>query len=127
MLDEEYQGLSHDADDSNIYILGRMGEYNVIIACLPAGQMGNNLAASVAVQMKSSFNAIRFSLMVSIESGVPSTEYDVRLGDVVVSQPYRKYGGIIQYDFGKTIPSGFVRTGFFNAPPTVLLNAVASL
>src|SRR5438034_3034926 len=69
MLDEDYQGLSQDADDFNIYILGRMGEHNVVIASLPAGQMGNNSAASVAVQM----------------------------------------------------------TGFLNAPPTILLNAIASL
>jgi len=127
MLDEEHQGLPQDADDSNIYTLGRMGEHNVVIACLPAGQMGNNSAASVALQMKSSFNAIRFGLMVGIGGGVPSTEHDVRLGDVVISQPFREYGGVVQYDFGKTTPSGFVRSGFLNAPPTALLNAIASL
>ncbi len=93
----------------NIYTLGRMGEHNVVIACLPAGQMGSNSAASEAVQMKSSFNAIRFGLMVGIGGGVPSTEHDVRLGDVVVSQPFREYGGVVQYNFGKTTPSGFVR------------------
>jgi nucleoside phosphorylase len=127
MLDEEYPGLPQDADDSNIYTLGRMGEHNVVIACLPAGQMGNNSAASVAVQMKSRFNSIRFGLMVGIGGGVPSAEHDIRLGDVVVSQPFKEYGGVVQYDFGKTTPDGFVRTGFLNAPPTILLNAVASL
>lgn len=127
MLDEEHQGFPQDADDSNIYTLGRMGEHNVVIACLPAGQTGTNSAASVAVQMKSSFNAIRFGLMIGIGGGVPSTEHDVRLGDVVVSQPSKEHGGVVQYDFGKTTPSGFMRTGFLNAPPTVLLSAVASL
>ena len=127
MLDDEHQSLPRDADDSNIYTLGRMGEHNVVIACLPAGQMGTNSAASVAVQMKSSFDAIRFGLMVGIGGGVPSTEHDVRLGDVVVSQPFREYGGVVQYDSGKATPSGFLRTGFLNAPSTVLLNAVASL
>jgi hypothetical protein len=38
-----------------------------------------------------------------------------------------EHGGVIQYDFGKTGPSGFTRTGFLNTPPTVLLNAVAKL
>jgi nucleoside phosphorylase len=94
MLDEKHQGLPQDADDSNIYTLGRMGEHNVVIACLPAGQMGNNSAASVAVQMKSSFNVIRFGLMVGIGGGVPSTEHDVRLGDVVVRQGIGRFSQI---------------------------------
>jgi len=34
---------------------------------------------------------------------------------------------VIQYDFGKTTPSGFERTGFLNTPPTILLGAVAKL
>ena len=127
MLDEEHQGLPQNADDSNVYTFGRIREHNVVIACLPAGQTGNNSAASVAVQMKSSFNAIRFGLMVGIGGGAPNAEHDVRLGDVVVSQPFKEHGGVVQYDFGKTTPSGFVRTGFLNAPPTILLSAVASL
>jgi nucleoside phosphorylase len=51
----------------------------------------------------------------------------VRLGDVVISQPYMQYGGVVQYDFGKTGASGFTRIGSLNAPPTVLLNALAKL
>jgi len=37
MLDEEHQVLPQDANDSNIYTLGRMGKHNVVVACLPAG------------------------------------------------------------------------------------------
>jgi nucleoside phosphorylase len=127
LLDEEHRGLPQDPDDTNIYTLGRMGEHNVVVACLPAGQTGNNSAAAVAVQMKSKFISIRFGLMVGIGGGVPSDEADVRLGDVVVSQPYMQHGGVIQYDFGKTTPNGFIQTGFLNAPPTILLNALAKL
>ncbi|KAI9764072.1 MAG: hypothetical protein M1840_008876 [Geoglossum simile] len=127
MLDEEHEGLPQELDDPNIYTLGRIGEHNVVIACLPAGQTGTHSAAVVAVQMKTRFNAIRFGLMVGIGGGVPSTVHDVRLGDVVVSQSYMEHGGVVQYDFGKTTPNGFLRTGFLNAPPTILLNAVASL
>src|SRR5277367_2801079 len=86
MLDEEHQGLPQHANDTNLYTLGRIGEHNVVIACLPAGQMGTNSAAAVAAQMKSKFVSIRFSLMVGIGGGVPSGESDIRLGDVVVSQ-----------------------------------------
>ena len=34
---------------------------------------------------------------------------------------------VVQYDFGKTGASGFTLTGSLNAPPTVLLNALAKL
>jgi len=127
MLDEEHQHLPQDANDTNLYTLGRIGEHNIVIACLPAGQMGTNSAVAAAVQMKSRFTSIRFGLMVGIGGGVPSDEADVRLGDVVISKPYMDYGGVVQYDFGKSTQSGFVRTGFLNTPPALLLNALAKL
>ena len=126
MLDEEHSGLPQDSNDTNLYTLGRIYEHNVVIACLPAGQMGTSSAAAVATQMKSKFASIRFGLMVGIGGGVPSAQSDIRLGDVVISQPHMQHGGVVQYDFGKTGASGHLtRTGFLNAPPTVLLNALA--
>ncbi|KAF2174971.1 purine and uridine phosphorylase [Zopfia rhizophila CBS 207.26] len=127
MLNEEHDDLDHDPNDPNIYTLGRIGEHNVVIACLPAGQTGTNSAAAVAVQMMSAFRSIRFCLMVGIGGGVPSLEADIHLGDVVVSSPHKQHGGVVQYDFGKATPSGFKRTGFLNTPPKILLNAVAKL
>jgi nucleoside phosphorylase len=127
MLDEEHEDFDHDANDTNIYTLGRISEHNVVIACLPEGQTGTNSAAVVAIQMKSAFTSIRFSLMVGIGGGVPSLEADIRLGDVVVSRPHKVHGGVVQYDFGKATPSGFERTGFLNTPPMILLNAIAKL
>ncbi|KAF4210319.1 hypothetical protein CNMCM5878_004636 [Aspergillus fumigatiaffinis] len=127
MLDEKHPDPPQDASDSNLYTLGRIGEHDVVIACLPAGRTGTNSAAGVAVQMKAKFKSIRFGLMVGIGGGVPSAGADIRLGDVVVSQPHGRHGGVVQYDFGKTRPDGFERTGYLNAPPTVLLNALAIL
>jgi nucleoside phosphorylase len=127
MLDEEHQDLPQDSNDTNLYTLGRIGEHNTVIACLPAGQTGNNSAAASAAQMKSKFTSIRFGLMVGIGGGVPSDEADVRLGDVVISQPHMHNGGVVQYDVGKTTPSQFVLTGFLNTPPVILLNAVSKL
>jgi nucleoside phosphorylase len=127
MLDEEHDTPRCDAHDTNIYTCGRVGEHNVVIACLPEGQTGTNSAAAVAVQMKSTFSSMRFGLMVGIGGGVPGEEADVRLGDVVVSKPHKTHGGVVQYDSGKATPSGFERTGALNTPPTVLLNAVANL
>ncbi|KAL1604867.1 hypothetical protein SLS60_004407 [Paraconiothyrium brasiliense] len=127
MLDEEHDTPLYDAHDTNLYTCGRVGEHNVVIACLPEGQTGTNSAAAVAVQMKSTFSSTRFGLMVGIGGGVPSEEADVRLGDVVVSKPNKTHGGVVQYDSGKATASGFERTGVLNTPPTVLLNAVANV
>jgi nucleoside phosphorylase len=127
MLDEEHNPPQSDAHDTNIYTCGRVGEHNVVIACLPEGQPGTHSAAAVAVQMKSAFTSTRFGLMVGIGGGVPSEEADVRLGDVVVSKPHKVHGGVVQYDSEKATPSGFERTGSLNTPPTILLNAVTNL
>lgn len=126
MLDEEHPELPHDPNDSNIYTLGRIGSHNVVIACLPAGVFGPTSAAAVAVQMKTKFPAIRFGLMVGVGGGAPGS-VDVRLGDVVVSQPSADHGGVVQYDSGTATTSGLKRKGFLNAPPAILLNGVSKL
>jgi nucleoside phosphorylase len=129
MLDEEHHDLEGDPadNDENLYALGSIGGHNVAIVCLPAGRIGNNPAAAVSTQRRATFKAIRFGLMVGIGGGVPSIEADIRLGDVVVSQPHTVHGGVVQYDVGNTTPSGFKRTGSLNSPPHVLLSAVAKM
>lgn len=127
MLDEVHDAPPLNSDDADKYTFGRIGEYNVVVACLPAGITGNSPAAAAAVEMKSTFRAIRFGLMVGVGGGVPSAETDIRLGDIIVSQPAKGHGGVIQFDFGKSTPSGFEQTGFLNAPPKSLLIALAKL
>ncbi|KXH58327.1 hypothetical protein CSAL01_13102 [Colletotrichum salicis] len=130
MMDEEFADLPSQPADSNLYFFGRIGVHNVVAACLPAGQMGTNQAATVASQMKTSFPSLRFGVLVGIGGGVPNLEddIDIRLGDVVISQPAGQHGGVIQYDFGKTGADGRIaRTGSLNAPHTILLNALAKL
>lgn len=66
--------------------------------------------------------------MVGIGGGVPSKAHDIRLGDVVVSAPCDKHGGVLQYDFGKTIQNKrFERTKFLDQPPRILRNAISGL
>jgi nucleoside phosphorylase len=125
MFDEVDEPIVTDNLDPSLYSLGRIGVHNVVITCLPAGSTGTQSAATVAARMKSRFTLIRFGLMVGIGGGVPSVEFDIRLGDVVISQPYQQHGGVVQYDFGKTGPGGqTIRTGWLNAPPPVLLSAI---
>lgn len=128
MLDERHNALPQNAHDNNNYTLGRIGPHNVAVACLPTGVMGVTSAAIVANQMLSTFTSLRFGLMVGIGGGVPSLEHDIRLGDVAVSKPEGTSGGVIQYDYGKTVQEGrFTRMGSLNRPPDVLLSALASI
>jgi nucleoside phosphorylase len=128
MLDEGHDPLQQSPHDDNNYTLGRIGAHNVVLACLPSGVTGLTSAATVATQMLSTFRGLRFGLMVGIGGGVRSEENDIRLGDVVVSKPTGTFGGVVQYDFGKTVQNGrFTRTGALNRPPDVLLAALASL
>lgn len=126
MLDEEHPDLPHHPNDDNIYTLGRIGHHNVVIACLPTGRYGTASAATVAIRMQAKFPSLRFGLMVGVGGGVPGTT-DLRLGDVVVSQPSGEHGGVVQYDAGTATASGFIRKGFLNGPPPILLNALSKL
>jgi nucleoside phosphorylase len=129
MLDEIHPNLQEqDSADHNCYVLGRIQNHNIVVAILPAGIYGTTPAATVCKDMLRTFKSIRFGLMVGIGGGVPSATNDIRLGDVVVSQPNGTSGGVIQYDRGKTVQDGeFRRTGALNSPPTVLLAALARL
>lgn len=128
MLDETYPDLPQRPYDTNSYAYGRIGKHNVVLACLPAGSTGTISAAVVAEPLRQSFPAIRMGLMIGVGGGVPSSRNDIRLGDVVISQPTGKSGGIVQYDYGKSIQGQkFQRTEQLNRPSGVLLGAIARL
>ena len=125
MLDDEHPDLSKPRSDHNVYTLGSVCKKNIVIACLPAGKTGNNSSTKVAAQMVSTFPSIKFCLMVGIGGGVPPT---VRLGDVVVSKPGNRFGGVVQWDFGKAEQGGkFQRTGSLSQPPDELLTTLQKL
>jgi len=68
--------------------------------------------------------------MVGIGGGAPSSPKDVRLGDVVVSQPEATFGGVVQFDLGKaTKNSKFVRTGTLSEDsiPRILYHTTGNL
>ncbi|KAF7504364.1 hypothetical protein GJ744_002421 [Endocarpon pusillum] len=124
---DEHPGPTPVSGDDNQYTFGRIKDHNIVIACLPAGSIGTANACNVATNMQRSF-PIRFGLMVGIAGGVWSEENDVHLGDVVVSQPKGQFGGVVQYDFGKTEKDGkFNRTSQLHQPPKVLLHSLQRL
>lgn len=129
MLDEIHEDLQEqDTFDHNNYLLGQIDHHDIVIACLPAGVYGNTPAATVAKDMLRTFPSIRFGLLVGIGGAAPSSTHDIRLGDVIVSEPHGATGGVIQYDRGKVNEEGkFQRTGSLNSPPMILLTALGRL
>ncbi|UNI15346.1 hypothetical protein JDV02_001886 [Purpureocillium takamizusanense] len=133
LLDERHEtphGFNQHQSDTNAYTWGRVGEHNIVIASLPAGVYGTTSAATTALNLLSSLPQIRIGLLVGIGGAVarPDQGRDIRLGDVVVSQPEGTEGGVVQYDLGKaTSNDSWERKGSLNMPPPVLLHALASL
>ncbi|KAL6886941.1 purine and uridine phosphorylase [Trichoderma evansii] len=98
--DEEGDQFGRTSGDNNSYITGRLGKHNVVLAVLPG--MGTNSAASATASLRSSYSSLRLVFLVGICGGVPKiADYDVFLGDVVVSK------AIVQYDFGRQYPGHF--------------------
>jgi nucleoside phosphorylase len=108
MLDEEYPDLDlQDENDTNTYTLGRIGQHNVVLACLPSGTTGISAAATAARDLLRSFPRVRFGLMVGVGGGAPSDpgdnpRQDIRLGDVIVSNPASNSGKRRMYLFDRS-------------------------
>ncbi|KAF3224310.1 hypothetical protein TWF191_006092 [Orbilia oligospora] len=133
LLDEEHAkplDFAQSVTDTNSYTWGRIGDHNIVIGSLPAGSYGTTSATATALPMLSSFPNIRFGLLVGIGAGIPRPDQDrdIRLGDVAVSQPKGRSGGVIQYDLRKAgLGQTSERRDFLNRPPEVLLKALANL
>lgn len=125
LLDERHEvppDFDQTNQDSNSYTWGRIGIHNIVIASLPAGLSGSTPAATTALNLISSLPQIRIGLLVGTASGIP-LELDIRLGDVVVSQPTINSGGVIQHQLSaENQPNQSL-----NKPPQVLLHALSAL
>jgi nucleoside phosphorylase len=129
ILDEEHNepfDFEQLSSDDNVYIWGRIGEHNVVLAAFESGSYGIAPAATTAKSMVMSIPSLRFGLLVGIGGGIPYPDKgrDIRLGDVAVSYPRGDSGGVVQYDLGKQTPNDFERVGFLAKPPAVLLKGV---
>ncbi|KAI9367043.1 nucleoside phosphorylase domain-containing protein [Aspergillus egyptiacus] len=129
LLDERYEDLpTHSIDPNAFTVLGRIAQHRVVIACPPAGGYGEVSAAAVVSNLLLTFRNINLALLVGLGGGAPSGTHDIRLGDIVVGQPGRDHGGVIQYDFGKQISSGqYHIAGSLVKPPRILLSALAQV
>ncbi|KAM7210396.1 hypothetical protein V8F06_014227, partial [Rhypophila decipiens] len=107
-----------------------MGNHCIVIASLAAGVYGTTSAATTASSLLSSLPQIKIGLLVGIGGGIarPDEGMDIRLGDVVVSQPDGATGGVVQYDLTRAKPNNMrERKDFLNMPPQVLLQALSAL
>jgi nucleoside phosphorylase len=140
MLDERHgkpDDFEKPSSDDNSYHWGRIEDHNIVIASLAAGVYGTISAATTAKAMTSSFPNIKVGLMVGIGAGIarPNQERDIRLGDIAVSLPRGRSGGVLQYDLGKSrvreeqgnAAHTFERVGALSSPPVALLKALGSL
>ena len=125
---EKHQKPAQPQTNTNVFTIGSIAGHNVVIAGLPAA--GNNPAATVVTEMKTTLPNLKFVLLVGIGGGVPvrTDNETIRDGHVVVSKPTGLHSGAIQYDHGKAWTDlQFERAGFLRPPPTVLLNAAQLL
>lgn len=106
-FDETYDRLSvryrKQPGDDNAYVNGRIGAHNVVICYMP--EMGKKSAASAISSMRVSYSRIEVALLIGICGGAPypSTNEELFLGDVIISD------AVIEYDFGRRYPGGFQR------------------
>ena len=130
MFDKVHEDVFLGAAGRHQYVYGSMIGHNVVMGCLPIEQLGESSAAAVASEMFSTFPSLRLALLVGVGGGVWSEDNDVRLGDVVVSQPNRvkRHGGVIQYDYGKAVQGrDFELMGTLNLPQPLLLSALGKV
>jgi nucleoside phosphorylase len=121
MLDEIHDKLPRRSNDNNAYTLGSIKNHNIVIACLPQDQYGNNNAANVLTNLTRTFPSISRGLMVGIGGGAPG-KVDIRLGDIVVGTR------VMQYDFGKVLAGGEIqRTATHKIPDYSFRTAVTNL
>ncbi len=71
--------------DTNTYVIGRIGFYNVVLVTAPA--MGTMNAMSTPTCLRLSFPGVKLALLIGVCGGIPKIDgRDVFLGDVVISR-----------------------------------------
>ncbi|KAI1195643.1 hypothetical protein F5X97DRAFT_307582 [Nemania serpens] len=127
MLDVRYGSVATAHGDLNDYILGRIGDHNVVMVGPARGDQGTVATAQFAATIRLTFPNITVGLLVGIGGGIPRYPvHDVRLGDVVVGAP-ETGPAVVQYDLGKRTATGFEVTRSVAQPPALLRKVVSKV
>jgi nucleoside phosphorylase len=127
MLDEIHGNFLQIENDDNVYSTGRIGTHNVVIVCPPISPKNNILATKVVTSMVSTFPHIQIGLLVGICGSIPSSNADVRLGDVVISHPDWGHSDFRQYAYGKSLPKDSKQTSSLTGPSWAAFKDFATL
>lgn len=127
MLDETHgEPQSQPNGDHNAYTLGRIHEFNVVIACLPASVYGTSAAANLVGAMWTTFPSLKVGFFVGIGAAIPCFDEDsirdIRLGDVVIGTSVVDYEMRKKYDGDRVLS-----TGHQDKPSRILLAAIQRL
>lgn len=126
LFDDDHKPLFSQDNDSNSYVLGKMGDHLVVATCLPSKDIGTASAAVTATSMMMSFVSVQFILLVGIAGGVRSENHDIRLGDVVISRFQGTTSGVVSYDQGaENADQSFERRGPSMGPSRLLCAALS--
>lgn len=133
MMDEKHgdpQAPPRPAD-RNTYLLGSIGKFKVVIACLPMDEPGSSSATAAAREMMFTFPKIRVGLLVGIGAGIPyygsNGTQDIRLGDVVIGSE-KGSSGVVVYDFGKKLGDGSFESRYaLDLAPRSLRTALSTM
>lgn len=98
--DEIHPPLPRSPTDHNTYVLGSLAGYSIAIT---SSAYDLRASTEVARDLISSFPSVRFIVFVGIGGGIPSSDRDIRLGDVVIAEPSEWSGRVIQYDLDKVL------------------------
>ncbi|KUL87782.1 hypothetical protein ZTR_03264 [Talaromyces verruculosus] len=121
MLDEEYSTLS--VLDSDTYVLGKIGQHNVVLADPLSEALYRKSTSTVALKMISTFFNIRFIISTGVGTSPSTSSRHLRVGDVVVGTPDGSHNGVVQFNAQIKGQKDYM----FNAPPKTLLTAVSRL
>ncbi|CAI7589631.1 unnamed protein product [Penicillium glandicola] len=107
--EDDKKSYGKASKDPNSYLLGRVGQHNVVLVYM-AG-IGKVNSAAAAAHLFASFPNIRLGLVVGICGAMPQPtdgNTEIFLGDVIVST------GLVQHDFGRQLPNRFIRKDTIN-------------
>lgn len=85
------------------YYEGKIGQHYIVMIVQPT--MRTNAASALAIMMRIAFKSLRCFLVMRIEGRVSFYDsagalHQMMLGDVMISTPVGRHGGVFQYDFG---------------------------